>query len=73
VVQPEDADQHTLRRTIARALEDPSMSTAARRAQRDNAALPGPDELATRLEVCVAGTTPGLGSDGQPDEPGSFL
>jgi UDP:flavonoid glycosyltransferase YjiC (YdhE family) len=67
VIQPEDADQHTLRTTIVRAFEDPSMSTAARRAQRDNAALPGPDELATRLELCVAGTTPGRVSDCPPE------
>jgi UDP:flavonoid glycosyltransferase YjiC (YdhE family) len=67
VVQPEDADQETLRRTIAKTFGDRSMSRAAWRVQRDNAALPGPDDLATLLEVCVADTTPGLGSGCRPD------
>jgi UDP:flavonoid glycosyltransferase YjiC (YdhE family) len=50
LVQPDHADRNTLREALTDALDDRSMAAAARRAQRENAALPGPDELATRLE-----------------------
>ena len=49
VVQPDNADADILRNALAHALDDSSMATAARHAQQHNAALPGPDELATRL------------------------
>jgi UDP:flavonoid glycosyltransferase YjiC (YdhE family) len=50
VLQPDDTDPTPLRETIARALGDRSMAVAAQHAHQQNAALPGPDELASRLE-----------------------
>jgi UDP:flavonoid glycosyltransferase YjiC (YdhE family) len=51
VVQPDDAGRESLGETLTQALGDCSMLMAARRAQEENAALPGPDELAARLEL----------------------